>query len=300
MDAFVARGCTEVTGTLSIVGTDLTSVNLLALTMAKSLEISGNTVLASVSLPALAIVPSNRYWPLMRGFRGGGLAITGNAALATVSLPALASIGAGEISGNPALGSLDMPMLAAILEPYSGSNSGQSGGLRISILSPCSISLPALRTGTLGAEGSGLTSLSLPVLANGSVGVSGTALASLDLPLLATGIVWVSATALTTLDLPVLKSGEALGVDSNPFLARVSAPALKTLVNPYGNGQLYVSGNSALTSLSLPVLASAQLVTITGNTSYPQCAAEAILAHLVNFTGTATITGNDTAATCPP
>jgi hypothetical protein len=29
-------------------------------------------------------------------------------------------------------------------------------------------------------------------------------------------------------------------------------------------------------------------------------AAEAIVAHLVNFTGTSTISGNDTTATCPP
>ena len=63
---------------------------------------------------------------------------------------------------------------------------------------------------------------------------------------------------------------------------------------------LVIRDNTALTSLRLPALTTVvYYLGITGNTAYPQCAADAILAQLVNFTGAANISGNDTTATCP-
>jgi hypothetical protein len=106
-------------------------------------------------------------------------------------------------------------------------------------------------------------------------------------------------TALTSFSLPVLTivsgvNGAVLVVGDNTALTSFSLPALTTV------GELMVYGNTALTSFSLPVLTSLGGLAVYGNASYPQCAAEAILAQLVNFTGTSTIFGNNTTATCLP
>jgi hypothetical protein len=89
----------------------------------------------------------------------------------------------------------------------------------------------------------------------------------------------------------------------------VSAPALTTVgsTDPALWTSLYVVRNTALTSLDLPALrtvvglgSSYPALAIADNTAYPQCAAEAILAHLTAAPSGADLSGNDTTATCPP
>jgi hypothetical protein len=124
-----------------------------------------------------------------------------------------------------------------------------------------------------------LTTVSLPALTTvgGDLNVYGSALTGLTLP------------ALTTV------SGLELWIAGNSALLNINLPELAT------TRSLRIMGNSALTSLALPALTSVgEELRISDNTSYPQCASESILAQLVSFTGTSTIFGNNTTATCPP
>jgi hypothetical protein len=278
LDTFVARGCTSVTGTLSIVGTDLTSVNLPALTMANSLEISGNNALASVNLPVLVEVPTTRtgfcgYLP--SGCRSsGGIGLLGNPSLVSLSMPALVKAGSFEARGS-ALTSLSLPSLRTVEGACWSINMNTSTGMEV-------------------MENPALAEVSLPRLTDAvCLNIDRNAvLRSLDMPALTAGGVGVSGTAITSLSLPALGSATWLEFSGNTSLVSVSAPALTTI------DYLGVSDNAYLTSLSLPALTAAGNLTITGNTAYPQCAAEAMVAHLVNFNGTATISGNNTTATC--
>jgi hypothetical protein len=165
------------------------------------------------------------------------------------------------------------------------------------------ISLPSLvMTNQLSIRGNGaLTGLSLDALVGGAVVVEGTALSSLRLPALAEP--WL----LTVSSNPVLTRLEAqtlaelwdrgdLTIRDNAALTGVSFPALASI-----NGSLEVSDNAALTGLSLPALTTiGGDMSVQDNPSYPQCAAETILRQLIDFAGTATISGNDTTATCSP
>jgi hypothetical protein len=289
-DAFVARGCTSVSGTLTISGTDLTSVCLPRLTSVTSrvcsargcsggLVVAGNDGLTSLSLPALAT---------------GGVEIYGNA-LASLTLPALTSTGSRlEVSGDPALTTLSLPVLAA-----------SDGGLHVyNNPSLTTLSLPVLATvGTLSVWGTALTTLSLPVLATvtGDLSVSNAALTTFSLPVLVTvggpsGLSVSDNAALTTFSLPMLATvGGRYHLYANPALTSFSLPVLATV------GSLQIANNPALTSVSLPALTTASaFLGITDNTAYPQCAAEAILAQLTAAPAEVHISGNDTTATCLP
>jgi len=225
-DAFVARGCTSVSGTLTISGTDLTSVSLPLLTSVYSLVIEGNTALLSVSLASLATETSVRSCPTRGSPCEGGLSIHGNPALDAMSLPALRDAGTVEVSANQALRSL---------------------------------SLTAFTSGRLEISGAALTSISLPVLSTGSVLVEGTALTSLGLPKLTTGSAYFASTrALASVSLPSLTSG-AVRFQVAPSLASLSLPVLTTgAIDEYDRGHYLEAGvmleNTALTSLSLPML----------------------------------------------
>jgi hypothetical protein len=265
MDAFVARGCTSVTGTLSISGTDLTSV----------------------SLPHLRSVGEAGLAPSGDECRSGfsvyqtALRICGNNVLGSIDLPGMTSVHSAVFLDNPALDSLNVPSLATILEPavmvcgelcymFGGLSVVEtstdpagltslslpalaSGAIQVSSLSLTSLSLPSLAAGGIQVLGAGVTSLSLPSFASGWVSVSDAgALAALNLPALTTGSLHVSNTALTSLSLPMLTtaSGE-LTISGNTSLTSVSAPELTTV------DWLDASDNTALTVLSLPALTSA-------------------------------------------
>jgi hypothetical protein len=121
--------------------------------------------------------------------------------------------------------------------------------------------------------------------------------------------------SLATLTLPALASAD-LDIRGNAALKSVSMPALEEA------GTLELAENYALRGLSMPALAAVRdlriwanpalqtvdvsaLRTVTGdlqitaNSSYPQCAAEAIVAQLVGYVGVPSIMFNDTTATCP-
>lgn len=171
-----------------------------------------------------------------------------------------------------------------------------------------SISLPALvHANSVVIRGNGsLTGLSLPALTGGEVVVAGSALESLSLPALESP--WhleVSSNAvLRRIEVPALAALWDLGdltISDNAALARLDMPALVTV------SSLTVRGNAVLASMHLPALTTVKpnlswveaTVDIQDNPVLPQCQAEALLARLVGFTGTARISGNDTAATCP-
>ncbi|MBI5070144.1 MAG: hypothetical protein HZB56_18065 [Deltaproteobacteria bacterium] len=99
--------------------------------------------------------------------------------------------------------------------------------------------------------------------------------------------------SLKSVNLPALTTVANLSIQGNPALASLSFPALTSA------DLLTVDGNAALATLNAPNFSRVGYdLTITGNPSLPQCRAEAILAQLVGFTGTATISGNDTTVSC--
>jgi hypothetical protein len=226
MEALIAQGCTSVTGTLTIIGTDLTNVDLPALRLVARLRVSGNVALTTLGFPALTT---------------GDLSVSGSA-----------------LSG---------------------------------------LELPALRTGILSVTGTGLPALSLPLLTRtrALTVTDNPALSNLAAPKVTSTFLTVSRNqVLPGVSLPALTYGVLL-VAGSTALTSLSLPALIRA------SWLDISDNTGLTTVNVPALARVDSgFTIRGNTSYPQCAAEAILAKVVNASGAWTISGNDTTATCPP
>jgi hypothetical protein len=281
MDAFIARGCTSVTGTLSIKGTDLYSVNLTGLTSVNSLEVLDNTSLVRVNLSALSSVRAPlgcyRGGDMIGLVCGGGLSIYGNPSLISVSAPALASAGGLAIHHNDTLTNLNSPALVTVSSApsYDGPNVFISGCPALT-----TFSLPALTTvGGGGLVLWGMTTIDLPALTTVpgflSVGYS---------PLL------------TNFSLPSLTAIGGVEVSYNSGLASFSLPALTTV-----GGDLSIAYNALLTGFDLPGITTiVGGLYVRGNTAYPQCAAEGILAQLTAPPATVDISGNDTTATCPP
>lgn len=121
---FAAQGCNYVLGTLRIDGTDVDRLELPALESVGGLEITGNTGLTAISLPALSWVGdqlvvernsalSGLDLPELR-WVGGTLAARFNRALATLGLPTLGAAGSLDVSGNLQLASLAAPALASV------------------------------------------------------------------------------------------------------------------------------------------------------------------------------------------
>jgi len=285
VNAFTARGCTSITGSLTIAGTELTSVNLPALkTVSGDIVIGVDTTLTSLSLPALTTV-------------GGSLNVLGNSALTGLSLPALTTIGDDlHVSINTTLTSFNLPVLTTL-----GGSIEFSGNRTLT-----SFSLPVLTSvGNLYVgNNTALTNFSFPVLTavryNLVVGGT-TALTSFSLPVLTTvaGDLFVSDTAaLTSFNFPALTTvGSGLNVDRNTDLTGFSLPVLTTV------GGFSIVSNAALTGLSFPGLTNAGGgLYVTDNPVLPQCLALGFKDHLVavhGWAGTWSISDNDTTATCP-
>jgi hypothetical protein len=65
-------------------------------------------------------------------------------------------------------------------------------------------------------------------------------------------------------------------------------------------GNLGVNGNWLLTSMSLPQLATiGGNVTVSQNSALEDCIVETLVAQLLDFTGTTTITDNAATSSCP-
>ena len=275
MDAFVARGCTEVTGGLAILGTDLTSVDLPLLRNAKSLLISENTELTSVNLPALTTLPDHMVIDLGPGWSNeirAGLVVLGNAALVTLTLPALTTVGSLDVEGNDALSDLslpalevvggylwirgnqiltsfNLPALTTILPPAGTWNSGYGLLSPTGLMVDYNTSLPecialAFKDNLIAAHGyTGVWSISgndtaatcLPVVCEGDVTI--TSSAEMD-AFVARGCTSVTGTLSIT------------GSD----LTGVYLPVLGTV------GTLAISGNPSLSGVSLPALRSVEAV----------------------------------------
>lgn len=315
LDAFAARGCTSLTGTLTISGTNLTSVSLPLLTSVYSLVVEGNTMLRAVALPSLTSVTTERYCNTKTMVCYGGLVVSDNPALDTLALNALTDAGTVEVSANPVLEGLDLlaltlgnvliernPALKSATLPVLTAGSVTVGGNA----TLAALSLPVLTTGAIDCYGGSLTTISLPSLTSGAVRVRASpSLASLSLPVLATGpanaypatVSIEGATALPGLSLPALTTGSVYvaswGEWSNlpslslPVLTTGSVgidctTSLSTLSLPaLSAGAISVHHTIGLTSVSLPAMTGAEELVFFSNASLASIGAPALRSALI-------------------
>lgn len=154
-----------------------------------------------------------------------------------------------------------------------------------------------------------IIAIDLPLLreVSGDLGIvatigSGASTTTLNLPALTTvggRLSVINSSALTGMNLPLLQGTGAFDINNNARLTSLSAGALAHVTHFFS-----VTGNAALTTLTAPVLLSVGgNFTITGNASLPDCQATALKDRVAASTGgiggTATVSGNNPAATCP-
>ncbi len=303
----------------------LTTLSLPVLRTAGLILIADNPVLTTVKLPALATAASIDFDVPTTNARSRSLQVLepigarvvgtgGNSALAILSLPALTSVRTLSIGAeNAALRTLDLPALT-------------SGQLMVGAPVLSDLSLPAMVGGTVILGGATLASVELPALASGSVFLTGTRLTNLSLPVLSSAG-WLDiqeAPALAGVSLPALAAADGIRFEQCPSLAMLSLPALTESTYLYvdqtslaalslpalttvGQG-LHVVGNPDLAEVAAPALTAVGTsgcpwyceLTISMNASLPQCWAEGLLARLSVVPTVVDLSGNDTAATCPP
>lgn len=223
---------------LTITGTDLTSVNLSALSAGNEIRIDSNGSLTSVRLPLLK-------------------SPTDGSCITQVERGPCPSL---YLRSNPVLVSIDLPALASGLVVL-GDVNALTG-----------LSLPKLASGEVDVAGaSALTSVGLPVFSTGNVFVAGTvSLPSISLPAFTMGGVYVRNTSgLTSISAPVLAESHSLLVDDNASLATLSVPSLKSV------GVLIIRGNTALPQCKAEAIL-ARLVTfdmadVSGNDTSTTC-----------------------------
>ncbi len=230
--------------------------------------------------------------------------------LTRVLLQTLTSVEHLLIWDNPALTEVHLPALGFTVEWGAGLSIARNQSLM-------KIDVPRLASGTVGVvDNPALMHLSLPSLVSVPGFVFG------DTPC-SGGLAVLNSAALTSLDLPSLETAGTIRVQDNPALPSLSLPALRRsgAGDEYGcvrvsrnllleaidmpmmvqAGDLEVIENGVLADLRVPVLTTVRWsLVIRDNIALPECAADAILDRLVAFTGTSTISGNDTTATCPP
>ena len=157
----------------------------------------------------------------------------------------------------------------------------------------------------LSIEGSPkLATLDLPMLdlVGNNLLLDGTDLVNLDgfsaLEIVGNDLSLVANADLATLDLPALQSvGASLSVDDNDALTDIVLTALMLV-----GDDLHVEGNALLSTFDLSALTDigGNLIVST-NAALPTCAAEALrdTIGLANIGGAVSISGNDSAGTCP-
>jgi hypothetical protein len=250
------------------------------------------------------------------------LIINKNRALARVSLNGGAALRSLALWTNPALASFSWPEMWEVTD--------------VVTIDDCPsltmLSLPALTYGSVYVSGTALTSVSLPALTSvQSLELAwNPALGSISFPALTdvgNSLTFSANPTLTSVSLPALTDvGRILSVSANAALTDLNLPVLAKVGTHVPHSALFgffITGNDALMRVNLPALTVvgdflgivdntalasvnvAALTTVGGNlniysnTAYPQCAAEAIQAQLIAFAGTATISGNNSTATCP-
>jgi len=321
--AFVARGCSSVTGDLRIWDSDLEVVGLPELATAHSVAIFGNPELKSVSLPSLTTV--------------GTLWVAGNVALTGLSLPALTRVdGELYVTNNSAYPSCEALTLLARLRAagYAGralvSGNDTSASCPSVGICPGDVVIGSRLDWTALTDAhceeiAGDLTIRAPDLVelpgqpaitrvDGRLGVTeNTSLAILNLPALTSvHTLWIWRNdALSAVALPSLTAApgvaecgmsrwppcpSGLEVSDNPELTSLSLPALTTV------SALGISANVSLASLSMPSLSTVDgELHVTGNTALPSCDALALVARLRDggYAGRALVSGNDTSAACP-
>jgi hypothetical protein len=185
------------------------------------LDIEGNSLLTSISMPALTSLQE--------------LYFTGNAAVTSLSLPTTAPMVSINVQNNAALTSFALDKITALGSAYFQSNNALT-----------TLSFQALTTITeeFQSYDNAIASVSLPALTtiaapDGALIVDGAnALTSLSFPALTTAnrVDFESNSALTTLSLPVLTKASTLIVANDPSLPTCSV--VDTIVKVFANGGL--------------------------------------------------------------
>jgi hypothetical protein len=255
MDAFVARGCTSVTGTLSIVGTDLTNVALNALVSVGSLEVTTNTELVSVILPALTKVRTSRSCSngglsIVLTVCSGGLYVGGNDRLSVLDLPALDDAGSLDVAENTSLPSCSALAPVGRLRASGWAGRATVTGNGDSTTCPgLAICQGSVLSG--GADRDALVTSGCREVA-GDLTIVSTDLTALELPKLTTvgGLLYVTDNdAMTSFSLPELTSVGGLVFQLNDALTSFTLSTLTTV-----DDLLYIAGNAQMTSFTLPLL----------------------------------------------
>lgn len=270
-DALVASGCDTIEGGLSISATNLVDLPPAPAlrTIGSGLSISDNPSLRAIRLPALQ---TTGRCPL----------IMSNPAMTTLELPAFRSCSSASflLDFNSALTAIELPALTTL---PSGISATRATALT-------TVRMPALQSVTYFFALSGsdfLTTLELPEVTS----ISGQ-------------LILQSLPALATLSAPKLQLAGSIRL-TRIGVGAPSFPALTTI-----DQDLLVSGNpslttldwlAGLTSLGAAMPAGYLSFTVRDNPALPQCQAEALSARLAGtgFAGSAEISGNDAAATCP-
>jgi hypothetical protein len=255
MAAFAEQGCTSVAGTLSIIGLELTSFSLPALTSVGGLQVNPDLLanssnsLTTFSLPALTTV-------------AGNLSVFLNDVLTSFRLPALTTVG-GELNvwGNSALTSFNLPALTTV-----------GGDLVVeSNITMTSISLPALNAvSTLSVHDNGaLTSLTLPVF---------TTAASLEL---------YRNVGLVTVNVPALKTvSSSLTITGNGAYSQCLANGILAHLEALTGGFIFYGNDEAICT---PTFLCGSDVWITNNAEAAAFAAKGC----TSVTGTLFFKGED-------
>jgi hypothetical protein len=165
------------------------------------------------------------------------------------------------------------------------------GMIMLDSMQTTSLSLPAFSTGSLFVKDTPVASLSLPLLASGTIVLEHLpSLATISLPVYSGGDIELeSVTSLAELDLPAMISVKELRVEHSAALESISIPVMT-------DGNLVMFANDSLSSIAAPALKSSSLYVV-DNPLLSTCLIQALAMQVK--TTTATISGDDDAATCP-
>jgi len=286
----------------------LTNVDLSALTSLNEVYIYGDSVLQSVNFGGLQSVDEGFYidqCPKLNSLqlpqiKKIGLNEAGtyalwirNTIINSLSFPLLTRVsGWLQIDNNNVLTSVSAPLLTQQTLVRSATNAS----IYFAITGPAltTVSFPSLVSAAqIGISGPNLTSVNFNSLVTASdLSVNGSNfLTSLSFPALTTVSGFSGYTsfnnnsALTSLSLPLLKtSTSGMSVQNDPALSSLSLPSLQNL------DYIYVS-NTAITSFTLPVLSTIGYIYMTNNPSLTSISFP-VLTGLTSYSGNTTISNN--------
>jgi hypothetical protein len=286
---------------------ELTSVDLSALTSLNEVYIYGDSVLQSVNFGGLQSVEAGFYidqCPKLASvqlpqIKKIGLNEAGtyalwirNTLLSSLSFPSLTRVtGWFQIDNNNVLTSVSAPLLVEQTLARSATNAS----IPFAISGPALtiVSFPSLvNAAQISITGASLTTVNFNSLVTASsIGIGGTnSLTSLSFPALTTvsgfsGSIGLNNNqALTTINLPLLKTVSGFSAQINPALSSISLNSLQTV-------DYLIIANTALTTFSLPVLPTIGYIKLMNSPSLTSASFPA-LASLTSLTDNTTISGN--------